>query len=296
MKLSTADIFKNTSNKNCIILEGKILKQYQEVLRQIVDDIAYVCEKNHITYTLGGGSALGALRHQGIIPWDDDMDLNMLRCDLEKFIPLFRRYFGNKYWIHTPEYTKNYGLLFVQIRKKGTIARGREDYNLKECGIGIDIFPVENTYDNKLMRTLHGFLCMSSKFALSCRKLWTYRKEMLKLVKSDKNAINSLKLKIILGFFFSFFSIDIWTHITNNFCKMCKYEGELVVIPSGRKQFTGEIYKRKIYTETILVSFDGRRYRLLKNADKYMRQLYGDYMKIPPEEKREHHILYELKF
>ncbi len=295
MKLSTSDIFKRNLNENCIILEGKILKQYQEELRQIVDDVAYVCEKNHIPYTLGGGSALGALRHHGIIPWDDDMDLNMLRCDLEKFLPLFRKRFGSKYWIHTPEHTKNYGLLFVQIRKKGTIARGREDYNLKECGIGIDIFPVENTYDNRFMRGLHGFLCMGSKFALSCKKLWTYRKETLELVQNNKDAARQLKLKIILGFFFSFFSIDTWTHISISFCKMCGQKGEFVVIPSGRKQFTGEIYKRKIYTETILVSFDGRSYRLLKDADKYMKHLYGNYMEIPPEEKREHHILYELK-
>lgn len=295
MNLSTFSAFKNLPDKGLITIEGELLSQYQEVLRQITDDAAEVCESNRINYTLGGGSALGAVRHKGMIPWDDDMDLNLFRKDYERFLEAFQKKYGDKYWIHTPETTHNYGLLFIQIRKKGTIMQGREDRETHECGIPLDIFPVENTFDNGIARCLHGIACMSMKFGLSCRKMWEDRRRSLELVKGNKAATRDVQLKVFLGFFMALFSVDTWTKAAIRCCKLCKKEGRYVVIPSGRKQFFGEIYERVAYQETELVPFDGRQYRLTKAADKYLNHLYGDYTQIPPVEKREKHIVYELQ-
>ena len=297
MKLSTFDAMKLATDDSAIRIEGDLLEECQKIVLEIADDVAAVCEANGINYTLGGGTALGAVRHQGMIPWDDDIDLNLFRGDYDRFLRAFGERFGDRYWIHTPEKTKNYGLLFIQIRKKGTVMRGREDVGVDECGIGIDVFPYENTYDGKVLRTMHGILCMGMKFALSCRKTWANRELNLRLVKDNPEAKKAVMFKCVLGALFSPFSVDAWTHGTIRCCKMCKNnQSHYVVIPSGRKQFFGEIYDRKETADTRFVPFQGREYRLTNAFDGYLRKLYGDYMQIPPPEKREHHVVFELSF
>ena len=295
MKLSSFDALKMADDANSIRIEGEILEKCQKIELEIADDIARVCEKYGINWTLGGGSALGAVRHQGMIPWDDDVDINIFRKDCDRFVKALNDECPDKYWIHTPEKTKNFGLLFIQIRLKGTVMRGREDIDTDECGIGIDIFPYENTYNNKIARYIHGTLCMGMKFGLSCRKMWAHREMNLKLVGNNPSAKRAMKIKCGLGAICSIFSVDAWTHGTIRCCKMCKNDkSEYVAIPSGRKQFFGEIYKRQDIEDTDFVPFEGRQYRLIKTVDNYMKALYGDYMKIPPEDKREHHVVYEL--
>ena len=88
------DAFKNLKSGDLVTVDDEMLKKIQNVLLGILDDIITVCEKYKIPYTLGGGSVLGAVRHQGFIPWDDDIDVNFSRRDYERFIPAFRKEFG----------------------------------------------------------------------------------------------------------------------------------------------------------------------------------------------------------
>ena len=119
MKLSTMLLLKNANidYSDYIHLDGDMLRKYQLALLEITDDIVEVCEQEHITYQLSGGSCLGAVRHKGFIPWDDDMDINMLGDHFERFIKTFQKKYGDKYWIHTC-HTKDYGLLVSRIRLK----------------------------------------------------------------------------------------------------------------------------------------------------------------------------------
>lgn len=295
MKLSSFDAMKMANDDNAIKIEGDILKKCQRIELSIADDVARVCEKYNINYTLGGGSALGAVRHHGFIPWDDDMDLNIFRDDCEKLLKAINDEYPGKYWIHTPENTANYGLLFVQLRLKGTVMRGREDMDTDECGVGLDLFPYENTYNAKVLRMLHGCLCMGMKFALSCRKIWEHRELNMQLVKGNRDAEKTIRVKSAIGALLALFSVDAWTHGTIRCCKMCKNKNsKYVAIPSGRKQFLGEIYPRDRIADTELVPFEDKYLRLTKYADEYMKNLYGNYMEVPPIGKRERHVVYEL--
>lgn len=300
INLSTFEALKkiNADSKNCIHLEGDLLKKYQKVLISIAEDIISVCEEEKIFYQLSGGSALGAVRHKGIIPWDDDIDINMLGSEINRFIKKFKEKFPDKYYITTYR-TKGYDSLIYTVKLNGTVSRGIEfaDVPEKQCGIGIDIFRIENTFDNKILHNLHGFLCMAMGFLLSCRKFYHNRKRMLSLTKNYPDLYKSIRIKVSIGRLLSFIPLDKWVVMTHKCYSLCKNnKSEYVSIPAGRKHYFGEMYLRTGMLQTVNLEFEGHRWKVARNYDDYLKKLYGDYMKIPPEDKREHHVLLELKF
>ena len=129
MSLSTLEVFKHIQPEGAVVLTDEQLLDLQKTLNGILRDIISVCAKHHLRYFLGGGSALGAIRHHGFIPWDDDIDINMPREDHDRFVQVFRQEFGTKYWVHTPEETAGYGLLLSRVLLKGTSVRTREDFH-----------------------------------------------------------------------------------------------------------------------------------------------------------------------
>lgn len=299
MKLSTASAFKTMQNKNTKLkkLNNKELKQLQQTILEIVDDIDFVCKKYHLTYNLGGGSALGAVRHNGFIPWDDDFDINMPREDYQKFCAHFMKEFEEKYWLHTPEKTKNYGLAFARVRKKGTIYRAREDVENEEAGVYVDIFIIENTYNFFLFRYLHGMLSLMFGFFLSCRNFYKNKQLYMEMVENNQKLKNVFKIKIGIGFLFSWLSVDTMTNLWNKVNSMCKNKSsKYVAVPVGRKHFFGELYERKKFCKTIEHEFGkNRTLPICVDYEGYLKNLYGDYMKLPKKEEIEAHIFLELK-
>jgi len=296
LSLSTVNAFKHMESAGNVVLDDDQLKALQKTLNMILADIVSVCEENHITYTLGGGSALGAVRHHGFIPWDDDIDINMPRRDYERFIPVFTRKFGWKYWIHTPQGTKGYNLLLSRIRLKGTSVVTREDFKNKEAGAFIDLFVMENTFNNALIRNLHGLGCCGLGFLVSCRKFYRDRNEMMKMAADagqDKMA-KIFRMKILIGFLISFISLDTLVRAGDNMNRICKNDhSKYITVPTGRKYFFGEMYLRKDVCRTRKVLYDGNLYRVPRNTDLYLKNLYGDYMKLPSPDQIEKHIFFK---
>ncbi len=289
MGLSTVDAFKHIQAEGCVVLDDRQLKKLQRVLLGIFLDIISVCQKHNIRYYLSGGTALGAVRHQGFIPWDDDIDINMPRRDYLRFAKIFAEEMGDKYWVHTPDFTEDYNLLLGRVRKKGTCVKTKEDFSNDECGAFVDIFIIENTYTNPLARGFHGFLCLATGLLQSCRKFYQDRKELLKLVSNRKNRAVFMT-KIAIGFCVSFFSVSTWTKITNRCNAMCKNTTtDYVTIPSGRKHFFGEVQPREDFLESVELPFEGTPAKVCKNYDRYLTALYGDYM-TPPTDHKESHV------
>lgn len=299
MKLSTVSTFKTlrNSNEELLQIEDEELKRLQETLLEIIKDVDRVCKKYNLVYNLGGGSCLGAVRHNGFIPWDDDMDIDMVRRDYEKFREVFQEELGSKYWLHTPEDTKDYGLAFCRIRKRGTIFRSREDFrNTDEAGVYIDIFIIENTYNSRVLRKVHGFLSLSAGFMLSCRNFYNNKEFYMEMVKNNTKAKRVFRIKTCIGFLLSWISVDSLTHFWNNINKMCKCnDSKYVVVPVGRNHFFGELYERKKFCETIKFKFEDYELPICVDYDAYLKHMYGDYMKIPKKEDQEKHIFLEFK-
>ena len=299
MNLSTFEMLKTVNadaSKGWIELNDVQLKELQQTVLGIAKDIFDFCEHHNLTIFLGGGSCLGAVRHRGFIPWDDDMDLNMPRRDYDIFIKLFQQEYGEKYWIHTPEKTSNYGSLMAKVLLKNTIVRKYEDINNQECGAFVDIFVVENSFDNAILRKIHGYGCIVLSGLVSCRRFYRDSSQIIPLFEKDNKVYKTVKLKARIGKFLSFLPLDAWTHIANNWNKLCKNNlSKYVVIPTGRKRYFGELYSRATYLNTEKASFDQYCWPITSDYDNYLRQLYNDYWQIPPVEKRERHLLLELK-
>ena len=300
MELSTVSTFKriNAEQSGLHELTSEELHALQKVLFEMLVDIDGFCRINSISYTLGGGSLLGAVRHGGFIPWDDDVDINFPRDDYEKFRRLFPQQMGDKYWLHTPEDTHNYGLCIARVRKKGTTFRGREDIFNEECGVFVDIFIVENISDNKLIYNLHGFLSLAAGFFLSCRMFNQYR-ELYKKLSVDSSTRRTFVLKLAIGKVLSIFPVDFWTHLWNNINRLHKdNKSKYVTIPVGVKHFFGETYFRaKTCTmKDIPFTFEGKTvlFKCMVDTDYYLTKRYGDYMTPPEDADKEKHIVLEL--
>lgn len=298
MNFRTNDIFKYVLSKDSTYVEltEEDLKKLRKVLLEIMEDIHTVCEENGLRYSLSGGSLLGAIRHKGFIPWDDDADLDMPREDFYKFAEKFTEKFHDKYWVHIPGRTDDYGVIMARIRKKGTIYREAGDIYNSESGVFVDIFLIENTYTNKILRKLHELLCTVALGMVSCRNFYKNRKLFLSLSNNNTRAAVLFRFKTFLGFLVSWLPVKYVAKFAFSVFGMCKNsDSELVVIPGGRKKFKGETFLRKDYCEYIKADFEGRQFNIPAGYYKILKQLYGNYMEIPPEDKREKHVVLEFK-
>lgn len=284
------DIAKGGGDSRLTVLSEEELKSLHAVLLEILDDIHSICSENGLRYVLIGGSAIGALRSGGIIPWDDDIDIAMPRADFEKFTAIVRECWNEKYSMLHPQDPDNFGRVIPKIRLRGTEYRTILEQDLTDCGVFIDIYTIENVPDNALARTLQGVMAMGMGLCLSCRRLYKGRKWFRQF-----GGGLSFKVKCALGFCLSFASYETWARWTDYWHSCCKNESsKLVSIPADVRHFFGELNPRDVLCSPVAVPFEGRTSYVPNEADGYLRAIYGDYMQIPPVEKQERNCY--LKF
>ena len=139
--------------------DEKTLKKLQKIELEILQDFDDLCTENGLSYFGGGGTAIGAVRHKGMIPWDDDIDVGLVRKDYVKFLKIAKqKKWAEKYSVINAETMENYPLMSTRWCKKGT--KFKEDA-LKtldgDLGIFLDIYCFDNIPDNELLMKIHGW-------------------------------------------------------------------------------------------------------------------------------------------
>ena len=264
--------------------DKETLKKLKEVEMEITDEIKRICDKHKLKYFLIGGSLLGAIRHKGFIPWDDDMDIGMFRKDYDLFIKYAKEELDKKYYLDSFETNKNYYLPFAKVRKNNTIFDEEENHHMNNHkGIYVDIVPIDNATSEDNLR---------QKF----QAIMTRSIIMTMFYKNKIRPLKELRYKPLV-LFLSIFSKQRLMKMQDKIMRIIKDDNSpYVVILAGSYNYKKETNKREIYLPLINIPFENRVYPGIKDYDTYLTKIYGDYMKLPPKEKRVNHIPINIVF
>ena len=246
------------------------LNELQKTLLSMLNDFDDVCQKHGIPYQLFSGTALGAVRHHGFIPWDDDIDVVMLREDYERFFDKAAKDFDSEKYYVQREFTEHWPMFFSKLRLNGTTYI--EKYHSHDArihqGIYIDIFPCDNLSDSRLMQKLQY---IASKIVIA-KSLYTRGYETNSTVKKC----------------FMQFCRILPTEPFKRLCIRRNYSSSLKVHTffGGGKKFERSIFMREWFEQSVKMRFEDSEFPVSAHYDEMLRVMYGDYMIMPTLEQR----------
>jgi len=247
-----------------------------EHLMDAFSEFDRVCRMRGIPYYLISGSLLGAVRHQGIIPWDDDIDIGLLRPDYERFVGTARQELGKRYFLQTFKSDPGYYQCFAKIRVNGTkfVEASSIDCDIHH-GVYIDIFPIDNAPDSAVVRWLHAGLCkLLNTMALARGK---YRD-----LSPAKNCVARLLRALLWPIPLP--TLENWLQAAMQLSR--NDESTHVVIIGGPWSYRRECAPRRYFKTRVELRFGGRSASAPAMWHEYLTRQYGDYMTPPPEEER----------
>ncbi|WP_050641976.1 MULTISPECIES: phosphorylcholine transferase LicD [Clostridia] len=265
----------------------QVLHKMHDLHLILADELKHICEKNDIKYFLIAGSLLGAVRHQGFIPWDDDMDFGMKRNDFEKFIKVCEKEIDcDKFYLQYDRNDKYYTFNFAKLALRGTkVIEAFSDKVNTETGIYIDIFPIDNLSDKAVQRIvqLKSFFIVRNLLWIKCGYGNEERKKEL-----------SYKIGKIGATFFNIEMLKKWKHTI-----ITRYKDEntaLVVTSDGNYGLKKETLKSDWVESIREYRFEDRSFPGIADYKSYLSYFYGDYMELPPIEERNHHGRLDIDF
>lgn len=276
--MKSKEIFIQEELRNDFKISQKRKKIWKTEL-DMLEKLESIAEKNNLNYFLIAGSAIGAVRHHGFIPWDDDIDIGMHRKDFNKFIELAKNEFKYPYYIQygIQEDKQFSGLLRIRdSRTTGIIKNDR--YSTGNGGIFIEIYPFDNAPDNKLLRRI--IITISSLLYTGIYvKKYVYKASIkMKIV---RNILRPIKIE------------QLW-HAYNKICQICNNKTtshvDTLALPVYAKEGI-HYFKVDDIIKTILVDFEYTKARIAIGNDRCLKKQYGNYMKYPALNERENHHL-----
>lgn len=267
-----------------------MLEKLHKVQLEMGLEVKRICEKHNIKYSIIAGTLLGAIRHKGFIPWDDDLDIGMLRKDFDKFIDVCVEELNEEYFLQTWETDSGFALPIAKLRKNKT--RFVEENSLESnlhCGIYIDIFPFDNVPSSKILQLFQDKSSYILKRILLIKmnyKLW------------QKNELIKKVLYKFLKILSSILSVNYIKKILYKIMKINNYiESEEVVTFGGAYGYKKETIKRAWIEIQEDIDFEDIKLSAPVDYIDYLKYFYGDYMTPPPEDERyDRHKIINISF
>jgi lipopolysaccharide cholinephosphotransferase len=235
-----------------------------------------ICRAQDIPYYLVAGSLLGAVRHQGIIPWDDDVDVALLRPDYERFVRVAPHELGDRYFLQTAKSDPDYLFCYAKIRLSGTrfVEATSIDCDIHH-GVYIDIFSLDNVPESPAMRWLHaGLYRVLNMMVLARGKYW------------DLSPVKNCVVRVLRAFLrpIPFPTLTRWLQAAIQLSR--NDESTSVVMFGAPWRYGRGCAPRRCFNNPIELKFGDHSASAPAMWHEYLTHLYGDYMTPPPEDER----------
>ncbi len=253
------------------------IDELKKVQLDILLAVHSFCENNGINYSLAYGSLLGAIRHKGFIPWDDDIDICLLREDYKKLEKAFPSLLDERYVFLSLDRDKKWNRPYGMVYDSRTIQIEDAANNYKNVGVGIDVFPIDDICTDKAEFFSYNRKRMFMVYVLNCKFL-KWRK--------DRSFIKNVVL-LISKLVCTPFSCR---HIAKKLDEYARlYNGkttEFVYHSSDTDTHLFKQFPKSIFNSFINVAFESYSVKIMSGYDSYLSNIYGDYMTPPPLDKR----------
>lgn len=261
-------------------MEKLTLREVQELQLNVLKYIDCLCRKNNITYYLIKGSLLGAIRHGGFIPWDDDIDIAMMRDEYDRFLEICKKDLDDRYFLQNYHTDIDYAPTLSRICIKGTYAKVYPLEHLKfNKSTYIDIHPVDNVPDDDKLALRHEKQLIIIDKLINMKLYAVFDEGFIKYKRIIKRMRSLLLAAIPLEYLHSKRE-KVMKRYSNTTTKR-------VCCTACRYAYGKQIMAREIFGRPVLVKFEDGEFFAPEQYEKYLTQTYGDYMKIPPEDERD---------
>lgn len=266
-----------------ISLDDTLLRQLQMIQLEMLIEVDRICKKCGIKYNIIAGTLLGAVRHGGYIPWDDDADVALLRPEYEKFrIACKTELDKTRFVFQDHQNTKGYRWGYGKLRRKNTLfLREYQEHMPYMQGVFIDIFPLDGVPDNYFLRSFKNFECFC------VRKLLWSRVGKVAERSFWKRQIYKLLDRVPERKIFQYYHHMI-RRAGNKQTRMVR----ILMFPTPNSEYG---YYRNWYENSAEIAFEGYRFQGVKDYDSYLTFKFGDYMELPPIEKRKVHPVSKIQ-
>lgn len=258
----------------------KQLKAHQNAMLRLLREFDRVCKKLNIRYFLFAGTLLGAVRHQGFIPWDDDLDVIMPRKDYERFLREAQAHLDEEQFFLQKEFSENWPVFFSKLRLNGTTCLEAYHPKFPYChqGVYMDIFPLDQAKKSGFGRKAQFF---ASKLVIAKSHDARGYETQSVLKKTAMRVSRAIPMKPLLKF------------VRNE----KGASGRLHSFLAAAKKMERNVYDAQLFATAEEATFEGERYPIPVGYDEVLRTMYGDYMCLPSQEERickQHAILVDL--
>lgn len=249
------------------------LQEQQKIILNILKYFHDFCTKHNIMYSLSGGTLIGAVRHKGFIPWDDDVDIYMLRDDYNKFVETWQKETHPHYTLSLLEDIK--GFLTGEITKIFDDNTVLIDKNGRQSPLFIDIFIYDGVPNNPklIYQVMKKHRRLKLRFT-SCKKRW---------LRAKNNTLKQKLFKRLSYYFFNRMNENINTFIQEHPICDSDYIGLLLTDYGGWER---SYMPKKYFSDVVYLEFEGEMYPCMNGYDEHLTMYYGDYMQLPPKEEQ----------